>query len=197
MMINSFVFLILLSNCIKVQSGTQRCEVGQQVAPSSPQGCRILCWFMSCSHWSKNGFYSAFNGVSVPFSQLKWEWDFTHPLPWPNSLFKGGRLRWNYISPENRCISGGRKSLTTIGCCLKQRCELEANSLRSAAAMPAVLWGAGEAAAKSGCRSFTGGRVVPGQNELPSSHGVKRRNTERQMHCYLQEFLVELQNSQT
>lgn len=34
----------------------------------------------SCSYWSKCGFCSAFNGISAPFSELNWEWDFTHLL---------------------------------------------------------------------------------------------------------------------
>lgn len=57
------------------------------------------------------------------------------------------------------------EGLIAIECRLDQRYELQANS---AAAMPAVLRGAGEAAVQPDCSSFTGGRVVPGQNAVPS-----------------------------
>lgn len=62
------------------------------------------------------------------------------------SLFKGGKWRWNCISPDNRCISRGRRTLISAGCCWKRRCELWAHRHCSSAAIAAALQG--EAAAQ-------------------------------------------------
>lgn len=46
--------------------------LGRRVSSSfQPTGMQdLMLGGKSCSHWSKRGFCSAFNGVSVPFSEL-------------------------------------------------------------------------------------------------------------------------------
>lgn len=72
MVIYSYIFLIVLKQLHK--DSKRRTKMLGRTASSSfqPTGMQdFMLGGKSCSHWSKCGFCSAFNGVSVPFSELK------------------------------------------------------------------------------------------------------------------------------
>lgn len=71
-MINSFMYVPNPFKQLHKYSKWSLKMLGRRVSSSfQPTGMQdLMLGGKSCSHWSKCGFSSAFNGVSVPFSEL-------------------------------------------------------------------------------------------------------------------------------